>query len=124
MNLRNRVQLIGNLGAAPVVKEFGNNKKMARFSVATQNIFKKEGKLIKDTQWHNIVAWDKLAGIAEKYLRTGTEVVIDGRLMRRSYDNSKGEKQYATEIIAESMLYRNKNVVATQTELQFTDKRA
>ena len=124
MNLRNRVQLIGNLGAAPVVKEFGNNKKMARFSVATQNIFKKEGKLIKDTQWHNIVAWDKLAGIAEKYLRTGTEVVIDGKLMRRSYDNSKGEKQYATEIIAESMLYRNKNVVATQTELQFTDKRA
>ena len=120
MNLRNRVQLIGNLGAAPVVRDFGNNKKLARFSVATTDVFKKGNDLIKDTQWHNIVAWDKLADIAEKNLRTGTEVVIDGRLMRRSYEDTRGFKQYITEIVVETLLYNNSKL----EEEKIIEKRA
>ncbi len=123
MNLRNRVQLIGNLGAEPIVKEFGNNKKLARFSVATQDIYKKDGKLVKDLQWHSVVAWDKIAESVEKNLVKGSEVVIDGRLIRRSYNDKNGEKQFISEIIAESLLFRNRNI-AVQTELEFENKRA
>lgn len=123
MNLRNRVQLIGNLGANPVIKEFGNNKKIARFSLATQDIYKKEGKLIKDTQWHTVVAWDKLADIAEDKLQTGSEVVIDGKLIRRSYNDKNGEKRYISEVIAESLLYRTGEAKRNPAE-KVSDKRA
>lgn len=123
MNLRNRVQLIGNLGSEPVIRDFGNNKKMARFSVATQDIYKKDGKFVKDVQWHSVVAWDKIAETAEKNMGKGTEVVIDGRLIRRSYNDKNGDKQYISEIIAEALLFRNKNI-AVQTELEFENKRA
>ncbi len=123
MNLRNRVQLIGNLGSEPIIKEFGNNKKMARFSIATQDIYKKDGKLVKEVQWHSIVAWDKIAESAEKNLVKGTEVVIDGRLIRRSYNDKNGEKQFISEIIAEGLLFRNKTM-AVQMELEFENKRA
>lgn len=124
MNLKNRVQLIGNLGGNPEIREFKSDKKLAKFSVATVNIYKKDGKIVKDTQWHSVIVWDNLAEIAKLNLRTGTEVVIDGRLVRRSYKTKTGEKRFVSEVIAERMLFRNRNKVAVQTEINFDSKRA
>lgn len=97
-SLRNSVQLIGNLGKDPDVKEFGNSK-MASFSIATTDTYKNaKGEKIKDTQWHNVVIWGKLAGIAEKYLKKGQSVAVEGKLEHRMYETSSGEKKYITEI--------------------------
>ena len=107
MNLRNRVQLIGNLGNIPTVRIFDSGKKVARFSIATSDIYKDKEVYVKDTQWHTVVCWDNVADIAEKSLKIGTEVVIDGSLAQRSYNDKNGNKQYITEIIANSILFRN-----------------
>ena len=97
-SLRYSVQLIGNLGKDPDVKEFGSNKK-ATFSIATTDTYKNaKGEKIKDTQWHNVVIWGKLAGIAEKYLKKGQSVAVEGKLVHRMYETSSGEKKYITEI--------------------------
>lgn len=97
-SLRNSVQLIGRLGKDPEVKEFGKSKK-ASFSIATTDSYKNQkGDKIEDTQWHNIVIWGKLAGIAEKYLKKGAEVAVEGKLVHRSYETNKGETRYITEI--------------------------
>lgn len=96
-SLRNSVQLIGRLGKDPEVKSFNNTKK-AFFSIATTDSYKnQQGEKIEDTQWHNIVIWGKLAGVAEKYLKKGQEVAIEGKLIHRVYE-SNGEKRYITEI--------------------------
>ncbi len=109
MTMKNRVQLIGNLGAAPEVKEFDNGNKMARFTVATSdNYTNKKGEKVSETQWHNIVIWGKLAGIAEKYLQKGSQVVIDGKLTTRNYTDKEGAKKYFTEIVANELLMIDK----------------
>ena len=96
-SLRNSVQLIGRLGKDPEVKEFGKSKK-AWFSIATTDSYKNQkGDKVEDIQWHNIVIWGKLAGIAEKYLKKGQEVAIEGKLVHRVYETN-GEKRYITEI--------------------------
>ncbi len=97
-SLRNSVQLIGRLGKDPEVKEFGDKKKVS-FSIATSDAYKNQkGEKVEDTQWHNVVIWGKLAGVAEKYLKKGQEVCIEGRLVHRDYETDKGEKRYITEI--------------------------
>src|SRR5207244_63166 len=79
--LKNKVQLIGNLGKAPEVRNAEKGKKMVRFSVATNESYRDAaGEKVNETQWHNLVAWGKLADIAEKYLAKGTEVAIEGKL--------------------------------------------
>lgn len=96
-SLRNSVQLIGRLGKDPEVKTFSNSKK-ASFSIATTDTYKNQkGEKIEDTQWHNIIIWGKLAGVAEKYLKKGQEVAVEGKLIHRMYE-SNGEKKYITEI--------------------------
>lgn len=107
MNLRNRVQLIGNLGADPKVREFESGKKMARFSVATTDVIKKDGKFEKSVSWHNVTAWGNNAEIVEKNLFTGTEVIIEGRLVSSQFNDRSGNPRKISEIIAESLLYRN-----------------
>jgi single-strand DNA-binding protein len=103
--LRNRVQLIGNLGQNPEVKEFDGGKKVARFSVATTETYRdKDGNQVKDTQWHNLVAWNKNAEIVEKYLEKGKEVAIDGKLTSRSYETKEGVKKYVTEVVVNELL--------------------
>ena len=105
MTIKNRVQLIGNLGAAPEVKELDNGNKMARFTIATSEYYtNKKGEKVNETQWHNIVIWGKLAGIAEKYLEKGSQVVIDGKLTTRNYTDKAGAKKYFTEIVANELL--------------------
>lgn len=97
-SLRNSVQLIGRLGKDPEVKTFGDKKK-ATFSIATSDSYKNQkGEKVEDTQWHNIVIWGKLAGVAEKYLKKGQEVCIEGRLVHRDYETNNGEKRYFTEV--------------------------
>ncbi|GIV37471.1 MAG: single-stranded DNA-binding protein [Cyclobacteriaceae bacterium] len=97
-SLRNSVQLIGRLGKDPEVKVFGE-KRRASFPIATTEVYKNQkGEKVQDTQWHNVVIWGRLAGIAEKYLRKGAEVAVEGRLIHRMYETSGGEKRYITEI--------------------------
>ncbi|HEU5290098.1 MAG TPA: single-stranded DNA-binding protein [Cyclobacteriaceae bacterium] len=97
-SLRNSVQLIGRLGKDPEVKTFSGKKK-ASFSIATSDSYKNQkGEKVEDTQWHNIVIWGKLAEVAEKYLKKGQEVVVEGRLVHRDYEGDNGEKRYITEI--------------------------
>ncbi len=96
-SLRNSVQLIGRLGKDPEVKNF-NDRKKAFFSLATSDVYKNQkGEKIEETQWHNVVIWGKLAGIAEKYLKKGNEVAVEGRLIHRVYEVN-GEKRFVTEI--------------------------
>lgn len=97
--LVNKVQLIGNLGKEPEVKTLESGKKMARFSVATSESYRNaKGEKVTETQWHNLVAWGKLAEIVEKYLVKGKEVAIEGKLINRSYNDKDGNKKYITEI--------------------------
>ena len=85
--LRNKVQLIGNLGNAPEIITLESGKKLAKFSLATNENYKNaKGEKVTDTQWHNIVAWNKTAEIIEKYLEKGNEVAIEGKLTSRSYE--------------------------------------
>lgn len=104
-NLRNSVNLIGNLGMDPEIKELENGKKLARFSIATNELYKdSEGNKKKETAWHQVVAWDGNATIAEKYLKKGREVALQGRLSHRSYEDKNGQQKYITEIIVNEIL--------------------
>ncbi|RDY60108.1 single-stranded DNA-binding protein [Flagellimonas nanhaiensis] len=108
-SLRNKVQLIGNLGNDPEMVTLENGSKLAKFSIATNESYKNaEGEKVTDTQWHSIVAWGKLAEIAENYLIKGKEVMIEGKLMSRSYETKEGEKRYITEIKCNELLMLGK----------------
>jgi single-strand DNA-binding protein len=103
--LRNKVQLIGNLGNDPEIITLESGKKLAKFSIATNDSYKNaQGEKVVDTQWHNVVAWNKTAEIIEKYVEKGKEIAIEGRLTNRSYETSDGEKRYITEIVCNELL--------------------
>lgn len=114
--LKNKVQLIGNLGNAPEIKTTEGGKKLARFSVATNESYRNaKGEKVTETQWHNLVAWGKVAEIAEKFLLKGTEVAIEGKLINRSYTDKQGVKKYITEVqVAEVLLLGDKPTAAKQ----------
>ena len=104
-NLRNKVQLIGNLGNNPEIVNLDSGKKIAKFSIATNESYKNaQGETIKDTQWHNLVAWGKTADIIEKYLQKGNEVAIEGKLVNRNFDDKDGNKRYVTEVLVNELL--------------------
>ena len=100
----NKVTLIGRLGKDPVLKHFSNDNAIAEFSVATDESYKnKEGQKVEQTEWHNVkIPTKKQAEIAEKYLRKGGLVYIEGKIRTRSYDDKDGNKKYVTEIIADN----------------------
>ncbi len=103
--LKNKVQLIGNLGNAPEVKTTESGKKLARFSVATNESYRNaKGEKVTETTWHNVVAWGKVADIAEKYLNKGSEIAIEGKLINRSYTDKDGNKKYITEVQVNELL--------------------
>ena len=103
--LKNKVQLIGNLGGKPEVKNTENGKKLATFSLATSESYRNaSGEKVTETQWHRIVAWGKVAEIAEKYLDKGKEVAIEGKLVNRSYTDKEGNKKYITEVQVNELL--------------------
>ncbi len=103
--LKNKVQLIGNLGNAPEIKTFESGKKMARFNVATnENYRNAKGEKVTETQWHTLVAWGKVADIVEKYLTKGKEIAVEGKLISRSYNDKDGNKKYITEVQVNELL--------------------
>ncbi|TXD81123.1 single-stranded DNA-binding protein [Subsaximicrobium wynnwilliamsii] len=103
--LRNKVQLIGNLGNDPEIVKLESGKTLAKFSIATNESYKNaKGELVKDTQWHNVVAWGKTAEVIEKYLTKGKEIAIEGKLTSRSYDDKEGVKRYITEVVCNEMV--------------------
>lgn len=108
--VKNKVQLIGHLGQDPDIKTFENDKKVANMSLATSEQYKNaQGEKITETQWHSVVAWGKLAEIAEKYLVKGTEVVVEGKLVNKNYTDKQGIKRYLTEVQANELLILTKN---------------
>lgn len=109
-NLRNKVQLIGNLGSDPVITGDGS-KKMAKLSLATSETYKNsKGEKVTDTQWHNLVAWGKIADLAEQYLTKGKRVAVEGRLINRSYEDEKGNKHYVSEVQINEFLTLSPNI--------------
>jgi len=103
--LKNKVQLIGNLGNVPEIKNTESGKKLARFSIATdEKYLNTKGEKVTETTWHNIIAWGKLAEIAEKHLRKGSEVVIEGKLINRTYNDKEGNKKTITEVQVNDLL--------------------
>ena len=100
----NKVQLIGRLGADPEVKVTASDLTVASFSLATNRQWKnRDGELQEETDWHNIVAWDRLAQTCGEYLAKGRLVYIEGRLRTRNWEQN-GQKQYRTEVVASDML--------------------
>ena len=107
--LKNKVQLIGNLGNDPEVIIMENGNKLAKFSMATNESYKNaKGERVTETQWHNVVAWGKTAEIVENYLVKGKEVAVEGKLTSRSYETKEGEKRYITEIQCKELLMLDK----------------
>ncbi|MFY0713705.1 single-stranded DNA-binding protein [Flavivirga aquatica] len=103
--LRNKVQLIGNVGNEPEITNLESGKKVAKFSIATNESYKdSKGEKVTNTQWHNIVAWGKIAEIVEKYVGKGKEVALEGKLTSRSYETKEGEKRYVTEVVIDEIL--------------------
>ena len=103
--LRNKVQLIGNLGNDPEIIALESGRKLAKFSLATNESYKDvNGEKQTKTDWHNIVAWGKPAEIIEKYVTKGKEVAVEGKLTTRNYETKEGEKRYITEVVCNELL--------------------
>ena len=109
MNLRNKVQLIGHTGNDPEIITLESGKKLAKFTIATNETYKNhKGEKVQETQWHNAVAWGKVADIFEKYVTKGKEVAVDGKLTHRSYEDKNGDKKYFTEVVVSDLLLLGK----------------
>ncbi len=108
-SLSNRVTLIGNLGQDPETKSTETGKKVTHFTLATKDGYKNnEGQRITETTWHNIVAWNGLADIADKFLKKGREVAVEGRIVYRNYEDKNGVTKYITEVVlSDLILLRN-----------------
>ncbi|WP_299519517.1 single-stranded DNA-binding protein [Winogradskyella sp.] len=107
--LRNKVQLIGNLGNDPEIINLESGKTLAKFSIATNESYKNaQGERVTDTQWHNIVAWGKTAQIVEKFVTKGKEVAIEGKLTTRTWEDKDGIKRYTTEVVCNELLMLGK----------------
>lgn len=98
--LNNLVRLTGNLGASPEVREIAKGRKVARFSLATHERYTNSaGEQVTDTQWHTVVAWGRMADQVEKMLGKGSPVLVEGRLVHRSYATKEGVKRYVSEVV-------------------------
>jgi single-strand DNA-binding protein len=107
--LRNRVQLIGHLGAAPEIKILESGAKVTRISIATNESYKMQnGEWKEETMWHNVQAWNQLAERMQQQLVKGSFIMIEGKLVNRSYTDTSGVKKYITEVRAVSMLKLDK----------------
>ena len=109
-NLRNSVQLIGNLGSNPELKVLEGGKKLTTVSIATKDIYNNaKGEKIVETTWHNVVAWGKLAENMEVLLRKGNEVVIKGKLQHNSYVDEDGLKRYTSQVVVNEFMLLSKS---------------
>ena len=104
--LRNRVQLIGHLGMNPEVKTLESGVKLAKFSLATNDSYvNTNGEKVEETEWHNVIAWNKTADLVESYLEKGKEIALEGKLTTRSWDDEHGNKKYITEVVCSEILF-------------------
>ena len=102
----NKVLLIGNLGKDPEVRFTGGGQAVARFPVATSEVWNdREGQRQERTEWHNVVVWGKQAETCGQYLQKGRQVYIEGSIRTRQYDDKDGNKRYITEIIAQNVRF-------------------
>lgn len=109
-NVRNSVRLIGFLGDNPKITKFDNGRMVANFSIATNEVSTdRYGNAKSETHWHRLVAWGKEAEIAEKDLKKGTEIDLEGRLTNRSYEDKNHERRYITEVVVNSITILEKN---------------
>ncbi|MCF8367568.1 MAG: single-stranded DNA-binding protein [Bacteroidales bacterium] len=114
----NRVILVGNLGRDPEVMTFDNGVKKASFSLATTESYKnKEGQRVEQTEWHNIVLWRGLADVAERFLKKGNQIYLEGKIKTRSYEQD-GQKKYVTEIFVDNMTMLGKREAGSTEEYQ------
>ncbi len=105
----NKVTLIGNVGNTPEIKVLDKNIKVAKFSLATTESYRKEnGELHTETEWHSIILWRNLAEIVEKYVEKGSLLYIEGKIKTRNYEDAQSIKHYVTEIISEKILLLDK----------------
>lgn len=110
-SLKNSVRLMGFAGNDPEVKEFGNQKKVVRMSIATHESYRDaKGEQVQQTEWHQLVIWGKQADVVEKYVKKGSEISIEGKLSSHSYVAKDGQKKYVTEVtVNEIVLLGSKN---------------
>ncbi len=107
--MKNKVQIIGNVGNDPEIKTFDGGKKVANLTIATNDSYKNDkGEKVEQTEWHKVVAWGKTAEIIEKYVTKGIQIAIEGKLTHRSYDDKNGEKRYITEVVVNDVLLLGK----------------
>jgi single-strand DNA-binding protein len=100
----NRVILVGNLGKDPEIRHLEGGVAVARFPIATSETYKdKTGNKVERTEWHNIVAWRGLAEVAEKYLKKGQSVYVEGKIRSNNYQDKEGIQRYSIEIVADNM---------------------
>ena len=96
--------LVGNVGKDPETRYLDESTAITKFPMATSETYKnKAGERVSTTEWHNVVLWRGLAQVAEKYVKKGTQIYIEGRIKTRSYDDADGNKKYMTEIVADQM---------------------
>jgi len=101
---KNLIILIGRCGKDPEVRHLENGRAVANFSLATSETYKnKQGEKVTNTEWHNIVLWSPLAEIAERFLKKGGQVYIEGKLTTRSWDDKDGNKRYTTEVVGREL---------------------
>jgi single-strand DNA-binding protein len=107
----NKVILIGNLGKDPEVRHLESGVGVANFSIATSETYKdrKTGERVSQTEWHNVVLWRGLADVAEKYLKKGDKIYIEGKLKTRTWQDQQGNNRYTTEIVADNLTMLGKS---------------
>jgi single-strand DNA-binding protein len=102
----NKVMLIGNVGKDPEMRYTANGKAMTRFSIACNRVYNAaDGERREETDWFNVVTWDKLAELCSQFLQKGRQAYIEGRLQTRSWEGQDGQKQYMTEVVAQTVLF-------------------
>ncbi len=115
----NKVILVGNVGRDPEVRYLDNGVVIAKFPLATSETYtNKSGEKVTNTEWHNIVLWRKLAEVADKYVKKGSSLYIEGKIRSRSYEDKDGNKKYFTEIIADNMQMLGKKSDNSQASQQ------
>ncbi len=107
--IKNKVQLVGRLGADPEMKMYGEDKKLANLRLAVNDRYKNvKGEWMDETQWFSLIAWSKLAVYVEKHLAKGAEVAVEGRLVNKSFTDKAGVKRTSTEVVLNEILILSK----------------
>ena len=118
----NKVILVGNLGKDPEVRHLEGGTAVASFSIATTEVYKdKTGTRQEQTEWHNIVVWRGLAEVAEKYLKKGMTIYIEGKLRTRSWDDKEGHKRYSTEVVGDTFTILSKKENQSSGNIEQSD---